>query len=100
MKKKLWAGRFKEATHGLVDEFNASISFDCRLFRHDIRGSLAHASALAKAGVLTRSEVGRITRGLAAVEKEMASGGFAWKAGHEDVHMAVEARLTELIGPL
>ncbi|MBI5886594.1 MAG: argininosuccinate lyase [Deltaproteobacteria bacterium] len=100
MKKKLWSGRFKEATHGLVDEFNASISFDCRLFRHDIRGSAAHAAALEKAGVLTGPEAGRITRGLAAVEKEMASGGFAWKAGHEDVHMAVEARLIELIGPL
>jgi len=100
MKKKLWAGRFKEATHGMVDEFNASISFDCRLFSHDIRGSVAHAAALAKAGVLTRAEAARITRGLAMVEKEMASGGFAWKIEYEDVHMAVETRLTEIIGPL
>ncbi|MBI5561243.1 MAG: argininosuccinate lyase [Deltaproteobacteria bacterium] len=100
MKAKLWSGRFTEATHGLVDEFNASVSFDGRLYRHDVAGSIAHAAMLAKAGVITSAEYARITDGLRKVEKEIASGAFVFTAGMEDVHMAVEARLTELIGPL
>ncbi|OGQ51630.1 MAG: argininosuccinate lyase, partial [Deltaproteobacteria bacterium RIFCSPLOWO2_02_FULL_53_8] len=68
--------------------------------RHDIRGSVAHAACLVKAGILTAKEAAKITAGLKAVEKEMASGAFVWKLEYEDVHMAVETRLTEIIGTL
>ncbi len=99
-KQKLWSGRFAEDTDRLVEEFNASISFDSRLFRHDIQGSMAHAAALEKAGILSRKELKRITEGLKAVEKEISEGRFAFTPEMEDIHMAVERRLTEKIGPL
>ncbi len=99
-KTKLWAGRFKEVTNKLVEELNASISFDSRLYAHDIRGSVAHAAVLKKAGVLTEAERKRIVSGLGKVESEIVSGKFAFTPDMEDIHMAVEARLTELIGPL
>ena len=97
--KKLWSGRFAEETNALVDEFNASIALDARLYKHDIRGSIAHAPVLEKAGVLTQKEARRITSGLKAVEKEIASGALLFLSGMEDVHMAVEAALTGKIGP-
>jgi argininosuccinate lyase len=99
-KAKLWSGRFKSSTDALVDEFNASINFDRRLARHDVIGSLAHSRVLARAGVLTRGERAKIERGLKRVEKELSTGAFAPTPGHEDIHMAIEARLTELVGPL
>ncbi len=98
--KKLWSGRFAQETNALVDEFNASIAFDARLYRHDIRGSIAHAAVLEKAGVLTQKEARRIIAGLKAVEKGIASGALNFSSGMEDVHMAVEAALTGKIGPL
>ncbi|TAN62662.1 argininosuccinate lyase [bacterium] len=99
-KQKLWSGRFSQGTHALVDEFNASISFDKRLYRHDIRGSIAHASALLAGGVITEKEAGRITVGLKAIEKEIEGGKFVFSPEMEDIHMAVEARLIAKIGPL
>lgn len=99
-KQKLWSGRFTEDTDRLVEEFNASISFDSRLFRHDIRGSIAHAATLEKAGILTRKELEKMTAGLKAVEREISEGRFAFTPDMEDIHMAVERRLTEKIGPL
>ncbi len=99
-RQKLWAGRFKERTHGLAEAFNASISFDARLFRHDISGSAAHARTLQKAGVLSKKEAGKIIKGLERVEREISSGRFRFTAGMEDIHMAVEGRLSEIIGPL
>jgi argininosuccinate lyase len=99
-KQKLWSGRFTEETDKLVEEFNASISFDSRLFRHDIRGSIAHAATLEKARILTRKELEKITAGLKAVEREISEGRFAFTPEMEDIHMAVERRLTEKIGPL
>jgi argininosuccinate lyase len=99
-KKKMWGGRFKAATDKLVEELNASISFDSRLYAHDIRGSIAHAAVLKKAGVLTEAERKRIVAGLNKVEKEIASGKLALTSDLEDIHMAVESRLTEIIGPL
>ncbi|MDH4226905.1 MAG: argininosuccinate lyase [Deltaproteobacteria bacterium] len=98
--KKLWAGRFKAATDKIAEELNASIAFDKRLFRQDIRGSIAHAMTLKKARVLTAKEASRIITGLKAVEAEIASGKFKPGAEYEDIHMAVEARLTQKIGPL
>ena len=98
--KKLWSGRFKEKAHGLAEEFNASISFDARLFRHDISGSVAHTRTLQKAGLLLKKEAERIIKGLERIEREIASDKFRFTADMEDIHMAVEARLAEIIGPL
>lgn len=100
MKQKAWSGRFKEATNKLVEELNASISFDKRLSSHDITGSIAHAMVLVKAGILTEKESKKIINGLKAVQKEIAEGKIEFTPDMEDIHMAVEARLTEKIGPL
>ncbi|MBI5642568.1 MAG: argininosuccinate lyase [Deltaproteobacteria bacterium] len=100
MKEKLWAGRFSLETDKLVDEFNASISFDKRLYKHDIRGSIAHATVLKEAGILTEREAKKIISGLKEVEKEIDAGKLAFTTGMEDIHMAVEGRLTEKIGAL
>ncbi|MEK7773732.1 MAG: argininosuccinate lyase, partial [Deltaproteobacteria bacterium] len=89
-----------EATDRLVDEFNASISFDRRLYRHDIRGSTAHAAVLADAGILTAKEAKKIIDGLNAVERDISEGRFAFTPEMEDIHMAIEKRLTEKVGPL
>ncbi|MBI5559790.1 MAG: hypothetical protein HY883_00735 [Deltaproteobacteria bacterium] len=93
-KRKPWSGRFKGAPHALATEFNASISLDWRLFRHDIRGSIAHAKALERAGILKKGERAKILKGLRSVEKEIASGGFRFTPDMEDIHMAIEKRLT------
>ena len=100
MKQKAWSGRFKEGTDKLVEELNASISFDKRLYKFDILGSIAHAMVLVRAGILTEKEGKKITNGLKAVEKEIAEGKIEFTAEMEDIHMAVESRLTEKIGPL
>jgi len=97
---KLWAGRFTERTHKLVEAFTSSLAFDCRLFAYDIEGSIAHARTLGKAGVLTGREVSTILRGLAAVRAELEKGRFPFVPRDEDIHMAIERRLTELIGPV
>ncbi|MBI5343830.1 MAG: argininosuccinate lyase [Deltaproteobacteria bacterium] len=98
--KKLWSGRFTRNTDRLADEFNASISFDKRLFRHDIMGSIAHAAVLARAGILSENESRRIIAGLRSVERDIASGRFRFTPDMEDIHMAVEMRLTKKIGSL
>jgi len=98
--KKPWSGRFAGKTSRLVDEFNSSLPFDVRLYRHDIRGSIAHARALARARVITEREAARIIKGLEGIEREISSGRFSFKAEMEDIHMAVEARLIEKIGAL
>ncbi len=98
--KKAWSGRFKEASHRLTEEFNASIGFDSRLYRFDIMGSVAHARVLVKAGILTAKEAKKIEAGLKAVEKEIDEGKLVFSVEMEDIHMAVEKRLTEIIGPL
>ncbi len=98
--KKLWGGRFSQKTSKLLDEFNASISFDKRLFGDDIKGSVAHALVLEKAGILSKQETQKIISGLMTVSKEISRGKLPLTADKEDIHMAVEARLTELVGPL
>src|SRR5690625_1545894 len=95
---KLWGGRFAEPTDAFVERFTASVDFDRRLYRQAIEGSLAHARMLARAGVLTSEELTRIEEGLAQVREEIESGAFQWSVAREDVHMNIEARLTELIG--
>ena len=95
---KLWGGRFHEATDSFVQRFTASVEFDRRLALHDIAGSLAHAGMLARAGVLNNEELQSIQDGLQQVRAEIESGEFNWSIELEDVHMNIEARLTELIG--
>jgi argininosuccinate lyase len=97
---KAWAGRFRERTHRLVEAFTASLAFDVRLYPYDIQGSLAHCRTLERAGVLSRREAAAILRGLDRVRRELDAGRFAFAAEDEDIHMAIERRLTELIGPV
>ena len=95
---KLWGGRFTEATDAFVEAFTASVDFDRRLYRHDIEGSRAHARMLAKVGVLTEDECEKILAGLDDVLADIERGDFAWSVSLEDVHMNIEARLTDRIG--
>ena len=97
---KLWAGRFTQGTHPLVDRFTRSFDFDRRLAPYDIQGSIAHCQALARARILTGREAAAIRRGLEAVRAEFEHGRFPVVQDDEDIHMAVERRLTELIGPV
>ena len=95
---KLWGGRFKESTDSFVQHFTASVNFDQRMAAEDIAGSLAHADMLCTAGVLTTRELDEIRRGLSQVRDEISNGSFNWSVELEDVHMNIEARLTEIIG--
>jgi argininosuccinate lyase len=95
---KPWAGRFTEATDRFVEEFTASVNFDKRLYRHDIAGSLAHARMLEHVGVLSAAECEAIVKGLQDIQAEIERDDFAWSLSLEDVHMNIEARLTERIG--
>lgn len=97
---KLWGGRFTKETDALVNKFNASLSFDVRLAEQDIAGSMAWANGLAAAGVLTPTEAAQIINGLEMVRQELADGTFVFAPGDEDVHTAVERRLTEIVGPV
>ncbi|HEX5636267.1 MAG TPA: argininosuccinate lyase, partial [Gammaproteobacteria bacterium] len=97
-KSKLWGGRFSEATDAFVQAFTASVEFDQRMYRQDIEGSRAHATMLCKVGVLNEEVRDAILRGLDQVQQEIESGKFIWSIEREDVHMNIEARLTELIG--
>ena len=94
----MWGGRFSEATDAFVAEFTASVTFDKRLYKHDIQGSCAHATMLAKVGVLTSAERDAIIDGLAAIQTDIDAGRFDWRVDLEDVHMNIEARLTDRIG--
>jgi argininosuccinate lyase len=94
----MWGGRFSEATDAFVAEFTASVTFDKRLYKHDIQGSCAHATMLAKVGVLTDAERDAIIDGLAAIQTDIEAGRFDWRVDLEDVHMNIEARLTDRIG--
>ncbi len=95
---KPWAGRFTEATDAFVEAFTASVGFDQRLYKHDIMGSLAHARMLTHVGVLTADECQMIVNGLQEIERDIERGAFEWRVSLEDVHMNIEARLTERIG--
>ena len=94
----MWGGRFSEATDAFVAEFTASVNFDKRLYQHDIQGSIAHATMLAKVGVLSNSERDAIIDGLTAIKQEIETGKFEWRVDLEDVHMNIESRLTDRIG--
>jgi len=96
--QKMWSGRFAESTSALVEKFSESVSFDARLYRQDIRGSQAHARMLAKVGVLSAADAEAIVAGLDAIRADIDAGHFEWSEKLEDVHMNIEARLTERIG--
>jgi argininosuccinate lyase len=93
-----WGGRFSEKTDAFVEAFTASVEFDQRMYRQDIAGSKAHALMLQKTGVLTESDCEAILKGLDTIIEEIESGAFEWSVSREDVHMNIEARLTELVG--
>ena len=95
---KLWGGRFSTSTDTLMEMFSQSVSFDWRLFRHDISGSIAHARMLKKIGVLSPEDFEKIESGLAQIQQEVESGEFQWDPALEDVHMNIESSLTERIG--
>jgi argininosuccinate lyase len=95
---KLWGGRFSESTDQFVQEFTASVNFDRRMYRQDIYGSQAHATMLAEVGVLTDEERDAIIQGLREIQLEIENGEFEWSVALEDVHMNIEARLTDKIG--
>lgn len=95
---KLWGGRFSEPTDTFVERFTASVTFDQRLYLADIQGSIAHATMLAKSGILTDQECRQITEGLKAIKADIDAGNFNWSVSLEDVHMNIEAALTEKIG--
>lgn len=97
---KLWGGRFEAGTDPLVHRFNASIGFDIRLYDEDITGSIAWAEALGAIGILSADELHAITTGLEQVRGEFRAGTFVVQADDEDIHSAVERRLTEIIGPV
>ena len=93
-----WGGRFAAGPSSIMQEINASIGFDRKLWRQDIRGSLAHAAMLATIGLLSADDAGAIETGLAAIAQEIEAGRFPFDAALEDIHMNIEARLTERIG--
>lgn len=95
---KPWGGRFSEPTDEFVERFTASVSFDQRLYLADIRGSIAHATMLAKTGILTKDESNKIVQGLEDIREEIEAGNFNWSVSLEDVHMNIEAALTKKIG--
>lgn len=93
-----WGGRFSEGVDAFVQEFTASVQFDQRMYRQDIQGSRAHAQMLCKVGVISEADFTAIIGGLDEIEQEIAEGRFAWSVELEDVHMNIEARLTDKIG--
>ncbi|MCW5797809.1 MAG: Argininosuccinate lyase [Nitrospira sp.] len=99
-KGKAWGGRFAEQTDRLVEQFTSSIAYDRRLYPYDIQGSIAHCKTLERAGVLTGRESAQLVRGLQFVKVELDGGRFPFSPQDEDIHMAIERRLTELIGPV
>jgi argininosuccinate lyase len=98
--KKLWAGRFSEATDPLVEQFTASLPFDYRLLPYDLAGSLAHLNMLAHQAILSPKEARLIQKGLKEIQKEWQEGRLVFPIEDEDVHMFVEKRLIQKIGPL
>lgn len=95
---QMWGGRFGEATDAFVSQFTASVNFDKRLAKHDIQGSIAHATMLGECGIIAKDEACQIISGLNQIQGEIERGDFVWSVALEDVHMNIENRLTALIG--
>ena len=98
MSEKLWGGRFSKTTDEMINEFQASIQFDRRMYREDIAGSLAHAAMLAKVGILSEEDRAAIEKGLRDILAQIERGDFAFSVELEDIHMNIEKRLTDAIG--
>jgi argininosuccinate lyase len=98
MSNRMWGGRFSSGPDAIMEEINASIGFDKRLYKHDIAGSIAHARMLEAAGILTRDDKDAIISGLETVRGEIEAGDFTFSRALEDIHMNVESRLKELVG--
>jgi argininosuccinate lyase len=98
--RKAWAGRFRDPTAPAVEAFTSSLPFDRRLWPHDVAGSVAHVRALVRARLLTHREGARLERGLVTVRRELEAGRFRFLPSDEDIHMAIERRLTDLVGGL
>lgn len=97
-KSEAWSALFSEPMSDLVKRYTASVGFDKRLAQADIAGSLAHAAMLQRQGVISEADLADIRRGMAQIREEIASGAFEWKLDLEDVHLNIEARLTQLVG--
>lgn len=97
-KSEAWSALFSEPMSDLVKRYTASVSFDKRLWQADITGSLAHAAMLARQGVISATDLAEIRRGMEQIGREIGSGAFEWKLDLEDVHLNIEARLTQLVG--
>ena len=95
---KLWAGRFQKETDLVVNDFNSSILFDCRLYKEDITGSIAHATMLGKQGIIEEHEAEKIVEGLKGILKDIEDGKVEFSLDYEDIHMNIEQLLTERIG--
>ena len=95
---KLWAGRFQKETDTLVNDFNASINFDSRLYKQDITGSIAHATMLGEQGIIAKEDAEAIVNGLKAILHDIENGGVEFSLDNEDIHMNIETILTERIG--
>jgi argininosuccinate lyase len=95
---KIWSGRFAEPVSDLVKRYTASVFFDRRMWRQDIRGSLAHARMLARQGILAAADLAAIESGMASITNEIEAGTFHWNLDDEDVHLNIEKRLTALVG--
>jgi len=100
MSKKMWSGRFSLPTDKFVEEFNASIHFDRRFYKQDIEGSMAHAEMLGRQGIIAEDDAKIIIGGLRQVLEEIEDGKFEFLTEDEDIHMAVEKRMTEIVGPV
>ena len=99
MSNKMWGGRFGSKPDPIMEEINASIDFDRHLYRQDIAASKAHAAMLAKKGIITAQDAKQIAHGLDTILSEIEAGKFSFKRALEDIHMNVESRLADLIGP-
>ena len=96
--EKMWAGRFAKALDSKADDFNSSIRFDCKMYKQDIRGSIAHAEMLTQQGILSKEDCEQIVKGLGAILSDLESGELDFDMSCEDIHMFVEAELTRRIG--
>ena len=95
---KMWAGRFKKEVDSQVNDFNSSISFDGRMYRQDILGSIAHASMLGKTGIIAQSEADKLVDGLSGILEDLDKEALQLDMEAEDIHMFVEAELTKRLG--
>ncbi len=98
--EKLWGGRFQKNTSKLMEDFNSSIQFDCKLYEYDIVGSIAHATMLGKVGIISEEDAKKIIESLKEIKSDIDSGKVEFKTEHEDIHMNIEVLLTQKIGDI